>query len=109
MHRVAQAESMLSLAATYGTTPEAIRAVNFDLGPTLWANDVLVIPLGQTDLTGILPMSPYNITSDGVTVESLAAEQGVDAAQLCDLNALPLGYQFTLDEWVLIPHSNPAP
>ena len=108
VHRVAEGESLNLLSETYGTTPEAIQAVNYELGP-LWVNAVLVIPLGQSDVSGVLPMSAYAITADGITVEELAVKQNVDAALLCELNALPRGYLFHINAWVLIPHGTLTP
>lgn len=54
-------------------------------------------------------MSAYAITADGITVEELAVKQNVDAALLCELNALPQGYLFHINEWVLIPHGTLTP
>lgn len=109
VHQVMEGESMISLAEAFGTSPEAIRAVNYAFGDVLWANTVLVIPLNQTDVSGVLPMSTYAIPSDGVTVEALAAEQNVDPTLLRGLNALPEGYVFHQGEWALIPHETPIP
>ena len=109
VHRVLEGEGFISIAATYNTNEDAIRAVNYALGDSLWADTVLVIPLGQTDVSGIPPMSVFLVSDEGMTIEALALEQNVDAALLRELNALPEGYILHQDEWVLIPHEMTIP
>ena len=109
VHRVLEGEGFISIAATYNTNEDAIRAVNYALGDSLWADTVLVIPLGQTDISGIPPMSVFLVSDEGMTIEALALEQNVDAALLRELNALPEGYILHQDEWVLIPHEMTIP
>jgi len=109
VHRVLEGEGFISIAATYNTSEDAIRAVNYALGDSLWADTVLVIPLGQTDVSGIPPMSGFLVSGEGMTIEALALEKNVDAALLRELNALPEGYVLHQDEWVLIPHATTTP
>ena len=109
VHRVLEGEGFISIAATYNTNEDAIRAVNYALGDSLWADTVLVIPLGQTDVSGIPPMSGFLVSDEGMTIEALALEQNVDAALLRELNALPEGYILHQGEWVLIPHEMTIP
>ncbi len=109
VHRVLEGEGFISIAATYNTNEDAIRAVNYALGDSLWADTVLVIPLGQTDISGIPPMSVFLVSDEGMTIEALALEQNVDAALLRELNALPEGYILHQGEWVLIPHEMTIP
>ena len=72
--------------------------------PTLWADSLLVIPVGVTDATGLPAFTVYQVVEQKLTVEQLALNQGADLATLKQYNALPDGYIFTEGEWVLIPH-----
>lgn len=104
IHRLVEGESLILLASTYNTTPEAIKAINYDYRDVLWAGSVLIIPVNQTEVNGVNPMSAYLIENDGITIEKLAQDKNVSIAALCSLNALPEGYSFHSGEWVLIPH-----
>lgn len=109
IHRVLDGESLISLAAAYFTTPEAIRAVNYAWSDSLWANSTLVIPLNQSDVSAVAPMTALAVDEDGLTIEQIAQGQSVDVSALCSLNALPAGYIFHSGEWVLIPHGAVTP
>lgn len=109
VHRVLEGESLNLLANTFHTSVEAIRAVNYNLPGTLWGNTVLVIPLNQTDVTGVTPMTVYAINSEGISIQALALEQGVTLEALCELNDLPDNYLFHTGEWVILPHTQPTP
>jgi LysM repeat protein len=109
VHQVREGESTTSLAKKYGTTEQAIRAVNYLMTGSLWANSILVIPLNQVDVSLVPPLSAYAITKQGVNLDALALEQGVDKLLLAEINALPADYIFTIGEWVLIPHPRSTP
>jgi len=109
LHRVLEGESLNLLAVIYHTSVDAIRAVNYNLPGTLWENTVIIIPLNQTDVTGVTPMSVYAISSDGITIQALALEQDVSLDALCALNDLPANYLFYSGEWVVLPRTPPTP
>lgn len=109
VHRMLDGEGLIYLADKYHTSMEAIRAVNFNIPSSLWVNSVLVIPLNQLDVAGVAPMTAYAISSDGITVKTLALAQGIKLDVLCTLNDLPSNYLFHTGEWVILPHIPPTP
>jgi len=109
LHRVMSGESLIRLGETYNTSIEAIRAVNFGLEGILLSNSVIIIPVDQVDVTGVPPMTGYEIVLDGISVESLANEHNIDLSQLLQLNNLPQNYIFHSGEWVLLPHAPLVP
>lgn len=109
LHRVLEGERLVLLGRVYQTNVEAIRAVNYNLTSVLWINTVLVIPLNQTDVTGVRPMTAYDIRAEGITIKALALEQGVSLDALCALNDLPTSHLFHSGEWVILPHTPPTP
>jgi LysM repeat protein len=108
IHRVTEGESFINLASTYKTTKEAILAINYNLQPVLWANSLIAIPVGITDVSGLPAFTIYTIDKEGITVEGLASSQSIDVNLLQKYNVLPDGYTFKIGEIVLVPHSESA-
>ena len=109
VHHVASGESLATLSRTYHTSVDAIRAVNASLGIMILANSDLILPVGQTSVSGLAPMTPYLVPAGGLALQALAAQQGVDAASLAALNDRPTSYTFQAGEWALIPQPSPSP
>ncbi|GAP20736.1 LysM peptidoglycan-binding domain-containing protein [Leptolinea tardivitalis] len=105
LHKVKSGEDIISIAGMYQTTVDAIRAVNFNMPLELWVDTVIVVPVNQPAVNNIVPMTPYEVTTDNVTVESLAIDQGADPVMLALINKRDINYQFQSGEWVLIPHT----
>lgn len=103
IHRVQAGESFIRFEEDYSTTKAAILAVNYGMESSLWANSIIIIPVGVTDVTGLPAFLPYQVTEANLTVEQLALNAGADLATLKQYNALPDGYVFSEGEWVLIP------
>jgi LysM repeat protein len=104
IHKVVEGESFISLADKYKTTKEAIFALNNNLQPVLWANSLLVIPAGISDISGMPAFSIYVVYQEKETIEKLASAQAVDVTLLEKYNAYPNGYVIQKGEYVLIPH-----
>jgi LysM repeat protein len=104
IHRVIDGETFIFLSEKYSTSKEAIVAINFGMQPVLWANTIIVIPVGMTDVTGLPSFSTFMVAEQGMTIEDLATKVSVDVTLLKLYNALPNGYVFDQGEWVLIPH-----
>lgn len=109
MHRVVAGESLIKLAGMFNTSIDAIRAVNIDLQGLLWSNTVIVIPVNQVDVTGVVPMLPYEVVTDGLALTTLADEQNVKLEFLAQLNHVFTSHVFQLGEWVLVPQEQPTP
>ena len=107
LHRVMEGESLDNLANKYKTSVEAIRVVNYNLPMQLWINYVLVIPINQLYVTGIKPMYVFSINIDGITIESLAQEKGVNLDEICTLNDLSKDHIFLPGEYVVLPQPMP--
>jgi LysM repeat protein len=104
IHRVQPGESYIRFMQEFQTSKEAILAVNYGVEPSLWADSLLVIPLGVTDATGLPAFTVYQVAEQNLTIEQLALNQSADLATLKQYNDLPDGYAFSEGEWVLIPH-----
>jgi hypothetical protein len=107
VHRVLPGESIAMLANEYVTTEDAIRAVNYGMGETLWAHTLVVIPFERSNVSGIPPMTAYLIDVSSISIETLAVEKSVDVELLRTWNALPKGYLFHLGEVFIIPYISP--
>ncbi len=105
LHQVTSGEDLISIANSYHTSVEAIRAANYNMPQELWVDTVIIIPLNQTDATVITPMTAYEITSAGISVETIALEQAIDLDELIKINGRPAAYQFQIGEWVILPHT----
>lgn len=104
IHRAIEGEGFIYLAEKYGTTVDAIRAINYNLPEALWVNKILVIPVKTGDVNGIPPFSIYQVVDIEVKVEDLAVLLEVDEDSLKKYNELPDGYILNQGDWVLVPH-----
>jgi LysM repeat protein len=92
IHRVIAGENFYRLSEKFNTSQEAIVAINYQMKPGLWANTIIVIPVGMRDVSGLPSFSLYLVAESGMTVEELARKESVDIALLLKYNALPGGY-----------------
>jgi len=109
LHRVAGGEDLATIASLYQTSVEAIRAVNYNMSLELWVDTVIIIPVNQTDVSGVTPMTALEITGSGQTILSIADENGISPEILGEVNARPTSYSFQTGEWVIIPQPTPFP
>jgi len=108
VHQVKDGESLILLAETYQTSAEAIQTINLSNG-TFWAGSLIVIPVGQTDVTAYPRFKVILIDTDGTLLSDLAARYSVDAGTLAQDNSLPADYIFHKGEWALIPAGQQTP
>jgi LysM repeat protein len=109
IHRILDGESLDSISENYGTTPEALQLVNYDLQIPLLTGYLIIIPVDQTDVIG-LPVFEAYMVKENVTVESLAQQLNIDPAALKLYNNLENGQVLIANEWVLVPHlGTPTP
>lgn len=107
MHRVIGGEDLISIANTYQSSVDAIRSINFNMPAELWSDTIIIIPVNQSILSGIPPMKAYEVSTDGLTLEELANEQGIDPVNLALYNDRSGDYLFQKGEWVVLPQSLP--
>jgi hypothetical protein len=103
IHRVAPGESLTSLAVRYGTTEEAIQAVNFVLPLPLWQDWLVVIPLDVSDASGLPRFEVYQVNHDAIPARQLAQQLGIDLALLTRYNACGEDDLLDTGRWVLLP------
>ena len=109
IHRILAGESLDSISEKFGTTPQALRLVNYNLVIDLLINNLIIIPVNQTDVRG-LPAFQAFMVENGITVEALAKQVLVDPVMLEYYNELQAGQVLAAGEWVLVPHiSTPTP
>lgn len=104
IHRVLEGENLDQYAPKYGTSVEAIVAVNHELTPPVWVGTLVVIPIGFTDVSDLPGFETHMITDTGMTVELLAQEFNVDPLDLKYYNSIRTGEILLVGDWFLIPH-----
>lgn len=103
IHRVARGESLTSLADRYGTTPEAIQAVNFVMPLPLWLDWLVVIPVDLQDASGLPRFEVYQVGEADSTLDALAEQQSVDVSLVARYNQLSPTDALTAGSWLLLP------
>lgn len=104
IHQVQEGEGYILLAQRYGTTVEAIKAINLDFPESLWVNNILVIPINTDSVDGLPKFSVREITTEGLTIEDYAQRMQLDAAILKLYNALPDGYLLDMGDLIIVPN-----
>jgi len=102
IHRILDGESLDSISEKFGTTPQALRLVNYHLVIDLLTNNLIIIPVNQTDVRG-LPAFQAFMVKKGITVEALSKQLLVDQVMLEYYNELHAGQVLAAGDWVLIP------
>ena len=103
LHQVVDPETIELLAERYKTSVDVIQRANHNLLLPLTAGTVTIIPLNQTDVSAIIPLSAFRISTSGVTLQTFAQENGFNLDVLSALNDLAPEYQFQPGEWVIAP------
>ena len=104
IHSVTSGQTFETLAQLYGTTPDAILALNYKLKPPLRAATQIVIAPGMKSVIADLPaFEAYQVTGDPTTIERLARELTVDADLLRHYNACPGDCALNDGDWIIVP------
>jgi hypothetical protein len=104
IHKVLDGEGYIYLAEQYGTSVEAIKAINYQLSEALWVNNILVIPVNTQLVTGLPKFIVREISTEGMTIEEYAQRMQLDAELLKRYNALPADYMLEMGELIIIPN-----
>ncbi len=104
VHRIADGESLSSLAQAHGTTDKTILDATYKLVIPLGAGNIIVIPLDIDTWQGQPALEPYQISQQLITLDELGQLLGVDAKLLkyyngCDNCAIQQG------SWIVIPRA----
>lgn len=103
IHRVEAGENMGAFVEAYDTTEEVIRYVNAIEDWPLWVGELLVIPVGATEVGDLPRFSVFQVPAGGVQVAAVAELFGADVDglrrynQLGDSDLLPEG------RWLIVP------
>lgn len=104
IHQVRAGEGFILLAEQYGTSVEAIKAINYQLPEYLWVNNILVIPVNTRSVVGLPKFIVREISTEGMTIEDYAQRMQLNADLLKRYNALPDGYMLEMGELIIIPN-----
>jgi len=103
IHRVIEGESLQLYADLYDTSIEAIRAVNYKFPLILWIDQIVIIPLNLTDVSGIPPFTAYEIVENGITFEQISEEFSVPLEELLQYNSVNKDFVLQQGDWILVP------
>ncbi len=106
IHKVAEGESLDSLAEGFGSTPEAIAAVNQFLPDPLWEGWLMVIPSGISEPKGQPSFEVYLAAAQS-NINDLAQKLEVDPQALTEYNTLDTSGEIPAGTWLLIMKSAP--
>ena len=107
-HRVLAGENMSFLASKYATTSDAIDAVNFFLPSPIWADLVIVIPVGTSQVGGLLSYQPVLVSENDISLDQLAQELSVAVLDLQTANGLDASCR-SFSGWLLVPRTKLTP
>ena len=107
IHRVTADESLSSIADQYHTSREAIQTVNIDETDwVIWQNDILVIPLDDSDPTLLQPLTGVYVDAYHF-IADFALELNCSEADIRKLNTIPPEDTILQSgQWVVIPKIN---
>ncbi len=106
VHQVASGESLLFLATQYNTTPDILKAVNYQLIVPIWVDSIIVIPLDCLELNNLPAFEAYQVSESDITLRELAERFAVELEALVRFNDIPAEEKLLVGEWVLIPREN---
>ncbi|MCP4123568.1 MAG: hypothetical protein GY751_17595, partial [Bacteroidetes bacterium] len=108
LHKVKGGESMAMLAENYETTEETIDIVNYFMPSPLWAELIIVIPVGTTEISDISSLKPVFVDYDDILLDELADSLSVSAEDIIRLNHIDTSCT-SFYGWILIPAEKIVP
>lgn len=104
IHRIVNGDNLDILLRQYGTSLDAVQAVNQRVPVPIWIDYLLIFPYQTTDVTGQPVMRALEVTNAAeISLADLAAQLGVDAALLGQLNNCATGCTLQRGDWLLVP------
>jgi LysM repeat protein len=104
IHRIAEGESLSSLAQTNGTTDAAILNATYKLAIPLWIGKLIVIPVQNRSWKDQPALEPYQVTQGIISLDELAQLLGIDAKLLKYYNGCE-NCLIQQGSWVVIPRA----
>lgn len=74
LHQVTYGESLDMLALNYDTSLQAIQALNYFLPTPLWADIVVIIPVGSTEVDDLPIFEPVLVTEPVISLDLLSRQ-----------------------------------
>jgi hypothetical protein len=103
IHYVYEGESLAKLSQLYDTTNEVIQAANYlHYGPSVWPEDILIIPVGQKD-PALVYRFRYLTVERQTNLDDIADQYGSTAELLRQLNDLGVDDVVPEGRWLIIP------
>lgn len=109
IHRAVEGESLLLFANWYSTNPEAIQAINLDLSYPIKVGDLVIIPIGITDVSSLPKFKPYEVLDEGISVRELAEQIDVSVVDLCFYNNIDENQTLHKGDWIIVPQPTNSP
>ena len=103
IHAIQTGESLSSLAQAYATSPQAIQAANRLGTQPLWVGQLVVIPVGINDPTGVPGFAVVQVAEPGETLSDVAARFAADPESIRRYNALSEDPWLPAGRWLIVP------
>lgn len=105
IHKVTAGENLINIAEEFGSSLEAIQAVNLPIPSPIYQGLVIVVPVGISDPTDLPLFEPYMVTAKVITIEEIALQLNADSQQVIFFNNCRPGQAFRQGDWLLIPRA----
>lgn len=105
IYQIQNGDSLGRIAGQYGTTLEAIQAINLRLGSPLLPGLKIVVPLNIIDVVGMPIFEIYSV-SEEIRLVDLASRLSVDLEQFTYYNALDGNFIAQPGDYFLVPRTS---
>ena len=102
IHLMQDGENLDLLSKRHNTSQTAILAITYKLVAPVWAGKMIVIPIGQKDVSDLPALQPYEVTQPEVTLLDLAQILGVSITDLITYNGCE-DCRIKQGSWILVP------
>ena len=109
IHKILYGENLNQFASRYNTSIEAILMVNYDLKTPVWVDELVIIPVGFTNVSALPAFEAYEVPRADMSLQVLALGFGVSLKDLRYYNAVGMDESLRVGEWLLIPRLRLVP